>query len=279
MREAAERTLTIGAFARRARLSPKALRLYDRLGVLSPAAVDEHNGYRRYRESQLAAARLIVALRRLDMPLARVASVVSAPPEARAPLIEAYWAEVEGRIAGQRQLLAHLLPRLSGQEGTYAVYDVQQRDVTAQTVVTERTHVLVDDLSNWISDALGRLYGNAELLGLKTGDSFVIYHGEVTEDSDGPVECCVPVTGEAELDGGLTLDGQSRIEPAHREAYTRITVAQVEFPQILSAYEAVERWVQQNGKEVIGPPREVYLGDFAHLAPNDEGCDIAFPIR
>jgi DNA-binding transcriptional MerR regulator len=54
MREAAERTLTIGAFARRARLSPKALRLYDRLGILSPAAVDEHNGYRRYRESQLA---------------------------------------------------------------------------------------------------------------------------------------------------------------------------------------------------------------------------------
>ena len=40
MREAAERTLTIGAFARRARLSPKALRLYDRLGVLGPAAVE-----------------------------------------------------------------------------------------------------------------------------------------------------------------------------------------------------------------------------------------------
>jgi len=60
--------------------------------------------------------------------------------------------------------------------------------------------------------------------------------------------------------------------------YTRITVAQAEFPQILSAYEAVERWVQQNGKEVLGPPREVYFGDFAHVAPNDEGCDIAFPI-
>ena len=39
-----------------------------------------------------------------------------------------------------------------------------------------------------------------------------------------------------------------------------------------------QTWVQQNGKEVLGPPREVYFGDFAHLAPNDEGCDIAFPI-
>jgi len=32
--------LTIGAFARAARLTPKALRLYDELGVLPPAAVD-----------------------------------------------------------------------------------------------------------------------------------------------------------------------------------------------------------------------------------------------
>ncbi len=41
--------LTIGVFAARARLSAKALRLYDRLGVLSPAHVDEVSGYRYYR--------------------------------------------------------------------------------------------------------------------------------------------------------------------------------------------------------------------------------------
>jgi MerR family regulatory protein len=62
--------LGIGAFSRRSRLSPKALRLYDRIGLLTPASVDEANGYRRYREAQLATARLIALLRRLDMPLA-----------------------------------------------------------------------------------------------------------------------------------------------------------------------------------------------------------------
>ena len=43
--------LSIGVFARRSRLSMKALRLYDRLGLLKPADVDPENGYRRYRES------------------------------------------------------------------------------------------------------------------------------------------------------------------------------------------------------------------------------------
>jgi PPM family protein phosphatase len=33
--------MSIGEFARQSRLSPKALRLYDGLGLLSPARVDE----------------------------------------------------------------------------------------------------------------------------------------------------------------------------------------------------------------------------------------------
>jgi DNA-binding transcriptional MerR regulator len=74
----AVRLLSIGVFARRSRLSTKALRLYDRLGVLAPAHVDELSGYRRYRESQLAAARLVAMLRRLNMPLSQIAEVVSA---------------------------------------------------------------------------------------------------------------------------------------------------------------------------------------------------------
>lgn len=34
--------MTIGDFAREAGLTPKALRLYDDLGLLSPAEVDQH---------------------------------------------------------------------------------------------------------------------------------------------------------------------------------------------------------------------------------------------
>ena len=56
--------LTIGEFARAARLSPKALRLYDELGLLRPFRVDEWSGYRYYAPSQLERARLVAWLRR-----------------------------------------------------------------------------------------------------------------------------------------------------------------------------------------------------------------------
>lgn len=70
--------LAIGAFAARSRLSPKALRLYDRLGLLAPAYVDETTGYRYYRADQVERARTVALLRRLDMPLTRIAEVVAA---------------------------------------------------------------------------------------------------------------------------------------------------------------------------------------------------------
>ena len=269
--EPVDRLLTIGAFARRSRLSPKALRLYDRLGVLIPAHVDEDNGYRRYAESQLETARLVVLLRRLDMPLATVAEVVHAPEERRAELVAAYWDSVERRLASQRELAAHLRIRLAGGERSYDMYEILEREVPEQLVLTEQRHVRVPELEQWLSEAIGRLVETAEAHGGVTAPVFVVYHGEVNEDSHGPVEVCVPV-------GADVPDSPSRTEPAHREAYTRIPKAQVEFPQILPAYEAVDGWIRSEGRTMTGSPREVYFADWDAAGPMDEVCDIAFPV-
>lgn len=272
--ESVEPLLTIGVFARRSRLSPKALRLYDRLGLLIPAHVDDENGYRRYRESQLETARLVVMLRRLDMPLARVAEVVAAPDARRADLVASYWESVERRTASQRELVAHLRIRLSGEEGSYEMYEILERDVPEQLVLTEQRHVRVPELSEWLPAAIGRLVEMAQAGGGMAAPVFVIYHGEVNEDSDGPVEICVPVTAGQ----GAAADAPTRREPAHREAYARITKAQVEYPQILSAYDAVAHWIDAQGRSVAGSPREVYFADWDAAAPTDEVCDIAYPV-
>jgi MerR HTH family regulatory protein len=58
--------LSIGMFAIVSGLSINALRHYDDLGLLQPAFVDPHTGYRRYRPEQVREARMICALRRVD---------------------------------------------------------------------------------------------------------------------------------------------------------------------------------------------------------------------
>jgi serine/threonine protein phosphatase PrpC len=107
-------SLTIGAFARAARLSPKALRLYDELGLLRPARVDPVTGYRLYEPTQLGRARLVAWLRRLGMPLARIRDVCELEPADAAREVAAYWARVEADTAARRELAAFLIDQLSG---------------------------------------------------------------------------------------------------------------------------------------------------------------------
>jgi PPM family protein phosphatase len=110
------RLLTIGEFARASRLSPKALRLYDELGLLAPARVDAWTGYRFYRPEQLERARLVAWLRRLGMPLARIGAVCDLPPAAAAAEVAAFWREAEADLASRRDLAAFLISHLSGEE-------------------------------------------------------------------------------------------------------------------------------------------------------------------
>jgi serine/threonine protein phosphatase PrpC/DNA-binding transcriptional MerR regulator len=108
--------LTIGAFARAARLSPKALRLYDELGLLRPARVDEASGYRFYSPDQLERARLVAWLRRVGMPLAKISAVCDLPPAAAAAEVTAFLRAAEADFAERKGLAHFLISYLSGRE-------------------------------------------------------------------------------------------------------------------------------------------------------------------
>ena len=58
-RETARGLMPIGRFARSCRLSVKALRHYDELGLLEPALVDPQSGYRYYERAQARQAVMI----------------------------------------------------------------------------------------------------------------------------------------------------------------------------------------------------------------------------
>jgi PPM family protein phosphatase len=111
--------LTIGEFARAARLSAKALRLYDELGLLRPFRVDEWSGYRYYAPDQLEKARLVAWLRRLGMPLARIRAVVDLAPAGTAAEVAAFLRVAEADFAERQRLAQFLITYLS--EGATAM--------------------------------------------------------------------------------------------------------------------------------------------------------------
>ncbi|MEV6970982.1 MerR family transcriptional regulator [Hamadaea sp. NPDC051192] len=106
--------LTIGEFSRAARLSPRALRLYDKLGLLPPEVVDAETGYRYYHPEQLDRGRLIAWLRRLGMPLDVIRVVCDATPDAAAKEIERYRAVIASEAATRDRVATFLVDHFSG---------------------------------------------------------------------------------------------------------------------------------------------------------------------
>ncbi|WP_433123971.1 MerR family transcriptional regulator [Micromonospora sp. CA-240977] len=104
--------VTIGVFAREAGLTPKALRLYEQVGLLLPAAVDAESGYRFYDSRQVRLARLVARLRRIGMPLATIGVVCGLPPAAAAEAVTAYWRQVTVDTAARARLATVLVEDL-----------------------------------------------------------------------------------------------------------------------------------------------------------------------
>ena len=68
--------LKIGDFSNLARVTIKALRYYDELGLLKPVKVDEFTGYRYYETSQLTQLHRIVAMKDMGLSLEEIARLL-----------------------------------------------------------------------------------------------------------------------------------------------------------------------------------------------------------
>lgn len=101
--------IPIGRFATLTGLTIKALRVYDRRGVLRPALVGFRTGFRYYAREQVATAKHIHLLRSVDMPLddIRVLLHTSDPTETRLHLAR-HRRRLEERIAKDQHALTVL---------------------------------------------------------------------------------------------------------------------------------------------------------------------------
>ena len=266
--------MTIGAFAQATRLSLKALRLYDDLGLLPPDRVDAQTGYRHYAPGQLDTARLIGLLRQLDMPLTTIRTVLDAPRGARSGLIRGYWEGAERQHDQSRALARYILNTLEGASTMTQTFTVQTRDLPTRQIATIQKRVYQPELSGFLPPSITRLIQEIPSQGaVIAGPPFVIYHGAVTADSDGPVEVCVPYTGAMTPTGDITL----REEGAHHEAYVTVTKQQFEFPTILEAFDTTAAYADAHGTRGPLICREVYPYDWDGAGPDDPAGEVAWP--
>ncbi|WP_217428239.1 MerR family transcriptional regulator [Microlunatus speluncae] len=202
--------LNIGEFAQWAGLTVKALHLYDERGILAPAEVDPHSGYRRYAASQLRDAMMIKALRDADVPLAEVASAVAAPDRA-VELLEQHRErvvaarEAEDRAADRsRQVLA----------GMDVVVPVEFRTAAPQPYAGVLIELAADDATEGDDDdaanqAFAALWQRLAETGNPPTGSFWTTIRSAREPERAELVLCWPVARQPDAD--FALDGH-RVE-------------------------------------------------------------------
>jgi DNA-binding transcriptional MerR regulator len=271
--------LSIGEFSARARLSPKALRLYQELGLLEPAAVDPDTGYRSYELAQLEQAHLIALLRRIALPLAEIKAILALEPAAAAHRIATYWEGVEAEHDDRRKLAGYVVDLLSGRE--HVMYEVATRTLPERHLLCQLRHV-ADEQQTF---ALGKEFlaiFKERPQPLVAGAPFLIliYHGEVSPDSDGPVECCRPVAAEqAEEFAALYPELTLRREPAHEEAFVHLGAAQLSGAQWQLVSESLRSWSAAEGRpgSDLGV-RLTYLAEPPITPDSRPEIDFAVPL-
>jgi DNA-binding transcriptional MerR regulator len=264
--------MSIGEFARDSRLSAKALRLYDELGLLPPARVDEVSGYRFYEPGQLKQARLISALRQLQIPLPEIKAILPLEPLQAAERIRVIWAGTEAKNTARRALVTSLIDELSGKRSV--MYEVNTREIPERSLLCVKRNVTGEQAA-WAFGkefiALLRRYKLPEIPG-RAGAFFCIYWGEVSDDSDGPMEWCRPVPeDQAEALAARCPELTLRTEPAHGEAFVPIHDGQIDGADWQVDGRSLEAWSDQQQHNI--DVRMASLGLRITYLPSEAGQD------
>lgn len=266
--------MKISEFATETRLSAKALRLYDRLGLIVPLEVDSTNGYRYYGQQQVADAVLVGLLRRVGMPLRTIGAVLDADKPMRALLVHTYWDRVEQVSTERRSLVAYLCAQLEGT--TMPTHDVTLRTLPERRLVLINRHVLANDMDAFFNEAFATLRSTGPGLEGIAGCPFLIFYGEVSNDSDGPIELCRPIAGPAPT----PADGiQTRIEAAHDEMYVPLSKSELTWPAMRAALDDLEAWAQAKDRQPAATFRQVLIADQRTATGDTLVCDLSIPLR
>jgi DNA-binding transcriptional MerR regulator len=260
----------IGRFSEICRLSQKALRLYDEMGLLRPAWVDPDSGYRHYAVAQALEAERIRLLRSLEVPLDEIAELLRDPAGGR-HVLERHRRRLESRLDQLHALLASL-DHLEKEDAM--AYDVRTKEVPPQQIISIRFKAPLAGMAAESGRAFGELFAHLGRAGAApAGPPFGLYHGAPDEDDEVDVELCVPVSRPMSGAGrisGRELAGGPAAYTLHCGRYDAVG----------PVYAALQRWIQEHGREAAGAPREIYLvGPQQVSDPAELRTEVQWPLR
>lgn len=270
--------IRIGDFSKLSRVSIKALRFYDEMGLLKPVDVDRFTGYRYYEFDQLPRLHRILALKDLGFSLEEIGHLLEGElsAEQMRGMLKLRQAEIRQTVQEETDRLERvdLWLRQIEQEDNMSKYDVIIKKVAAMKIASVRGVVPTPPEQGGLWNELESYLKMHEVR--PTGACFSLYHDEEHKERDWDIETCEPISSD------LPVSKRVRVYNLPTVETMACTVHAGSFATIGEAYDAIMKWVDENGFQITGPCREIYLK--APTRPGDQNdpgtvSEIQFPVK
>jgi len=258
--------IKIGDFSRLAHVTIKTLHHYNELGLLNPVHVDRYTGYRYYELVQLSRLNRILALKDLGFSLVQVAELMGenlGTAELRG-MLRMKQMELAGLVEEEGARLWRVEQRLRQLEHEG---DPQQavavKEVPAQTVLQGSIVAAHEELVPEARKSLQKLLtSHLELARLKpNGPWFSLLENLPFSESNLEMTLAVGV----DLRPGQRADDWQgspvRLQVLEGVAGMASILHQEEAATLPQTYAHLHGWIQDNGYQVDGPYREIYLSE------------------
>lgn len=273
--------MKIGDFSRLSRVSVKALRYYERLGLLTPVRTDEFTGYRYYSADQLPRLRSILELKDLGFSLEEVSRLLDEDPSPTRlrELLEAKKEEARRRLEAEHARLNRLEGRLwrldpieddAATEEETAGRGVELKKVEALEVASVREVLPTYEDVERLFDELEEY---RERHGIRAGDILAVWYDEEYRERD--VFCEAAFVTEGRLpEYGRVRAGEL---PAVEEMACMVHHGPLE--ALDRAYDALLTWISENDYRIVGPDREVYPHSKLERGDKHPTVEVQFPVE
>ena len=262
--------LKIGEFSKLSLTTVKALRFYEKEGLLIPASVDEWTGYRFYETAQLETAAKIKSYRQLGLSIEEIKSIFSGEDAGR---ILSEKAESLKKLKADTELQLSVIEFiLEEKEMKYqvTVKEIPEMIVYSAEAILEKT----SDKMQWIPSVGDEcLKLNPELKCAEPSYEFCEYLDEEFRETQVHIRHNEAVTAygkENERIKFRTLPAAKVLSIYHKGAYDNIG----------EAYAYIMEYAEKNGYEVAGLARESYIdGIWNKESVSDWLTEVQLPVK
>jgi DNA-binding transcriptional MerR regulator len=263
---------TIGQFSKLCRVSTKALRHYEKIGLFLPAHISQENKYRYYSAEQVDLMKTILVLRDFGFPLASIKNIMEKieQPNELFPFVE----EHREHLLNELEVTNRRLVQLAWWKQNIGVMKVEEKkkyDILIKEVAETKVKAERKKLKNFpetLPPMIRDIYQDIEQKGgIVAGPPIILYHDEEFHPEETDIEVAFPVE-----DDSIANTKLPKIKAA---GYMHVGP----YEGLEEVYQELFSWVNKQGLTSTTPYREISHNDPTTTPPDQLVTEVLIPIK